>query len=79
MNITVIPIVIGTLGIILQGLVRGPGRVGNQTSQDHPNYSIVEVGQNTEKSPGDLKKLAITQPPVKDHQLPVKDHQLTLV
>ena len=23
-------------------------------SRDHPNYSIVEIAQNTEKSPGDL-------------------------
>ena len=39
------------------------------TSGDHPNYSIVENGQNTDKSPGDLKRLAVTQTPVKDHQL----------
>ena len=25
-------------------------------SADHPNYSIVDIEQNTEKSPGDLKK-----------------------
>ena len=39
------------------------------TSGDHPNYYIVENGQNTEKSPGDLRKLAVTQSPIKDHQL----------
>ena len=38
-------------------------------SGDHPNYSIVENGQNTEKSPGDLRRLSVTQTPVKDHQL----------
>ena len=27
---------------------------------DHPNYSIIENGHNTEKSPGDLKRLAVT-------------------
>ena len=27
------------------------------------------MGQNTEKSRGDLKRLAVTQTPVKDHQL----------
>ena len=26
-------------------------------SGDHPTYSIVEIGQNTEKSPGDLRRL----------------------
>ena len=38
-------------------------------SGDHPNYSIIEGGQNTEKSPRDLRRLAVTQSPVKDHQL----------
>ena len=33
---------------------KGIGRDRNRkTSRDHPNYSIVEIGQNTEKSPGD--------------------------
>ena len=36
---------------------------------DHPNYYIIEIGQNTEKSPGDLRKIAITQISEKDHQL----------
>ena len=30
---------------------------------------ITHGGQNIENSPGDLRKLAITQTPVKDHQL----------
>ena len=40
-------------------------------SGDHPNYNIIENGQNTEKSPGDLGRLAVTQTPVKNHQLKV--------
>ena len=41
---------------------KGTGRVGNQrTSRDYPNYSIIEIGQNTEKGPGDLRRLAVTQ------------------
>ena len=36
---------------------------------DHPNNSIIENVQNTEKSPGDLRRLAVIQSPVKDHQL----------
>ena len=39
------------------------------TNKYNPNYCIVEVGQNTEKSPEDLSRLAVSQPPVKDHQL----------
>ena len=56
----------------LQRLGKGAGRVGNwRMSQDHPNYSIVKIGQNIEKSPGELRKHAVTQISVKD--------QLTLV
>ena len=37
------------------GVWKGARRVGNWgTSRDHPNYSIIEIGQNTEKSPGNL-------------------------
>ena len=53
-----------------QRIIKGTGGLGNKgTSGDHPNYCIIEIGQNTEKSPGDLKRLAITQTPMKDHQL----------
>ena len=38
-------------------------------SGDHPNNSIIENGSNTEKSPGDLRRLAGTQTPGKNHQL----------
>ena len=38
------------------------GRLENKrTSRDHPDYIIIKIGQNTEKSPGDLRKLAVTQ------------------
>ena len=43
---------------------------GNQRkNRDHPDLSIGEIGQNTEKSPEDLRRLAVTQTSVKDHQL----------
>ena len=35
---------------------------------NHRNYCITETDQNTEKSPGNLRRLAVTQTPVKDHQ-----------
>ena len=38
-------------------------------SGDQPNNCITEIGQNTEKSPGDLRRLAVPQALVKDHQL----------
>ena len=59
MKVTIIPIVIGTLEELKK----------RKSSLGHPNYSIVKLGQNTEKSPGDLRRLAVTQTPVKDLQL----------
>ena len=48
----------------------GTGGLGNKrTSEDHPNYSIVEISQKTEKSPRDMRRLAVTQREVKSHQL----------
>ena len=38
----------------------GTGRLGNKMGGDHPNYSIGEIGQNTKKSHGDLRRLAVT-------------------
>ena len=54
----IILIVSGAFGIVTKGLlneledleIRG-------TSGDHPNYNIIENGQNTEESPGDLRRL----------------------
>ena len=46
------------------------GRVGNRkTNGDHENNSIVDIGQNNNKSPGDLSRFAVTQTLVKEHQL----------
>ena len=47
----------------------GTGDLGyTRTSGDYLNDSIIKIGQNTEKSPEDLRRLAVTQIPVKDHQ-----------
>ena len=60
---TLIPIVISAFG-------KGTGGLGNsRTIGDDPNYSIVKIGQNTEKSPGDLRILAVSQTPVRNHKL----------
>ena len=43
-----------------QRIGTGAGRLGNKSMRgDHPNYNIIEIGQNTEKSPGDLKRLIV--------------------
>ena len=64
MKVTIMPIVIGAL------VTKGPGGLGSwRTGRDYPNDSIAEDGQNTETSPGDLRRLVVTQTPVKNHQL----------
>ena len=40
------------------------GLEDKRTSGDHPNNSVVEIGQNIAKSPKDLKRLAVNQTPV---------------
>ena len=51
-------------------IIKETGEFGSWwTSGDHPNDSIIENGHNTETSPGDLMRLAVTQTPVKNHQL----------
>ena len=48
---------------------RHPRGVGNPwKSGDHQNY-IVEIGHNTERSPGDLIRLAIIPNSLRDHRL----------
>ena len=70
MKVTSIPIVVGALGTISQRIGKRSGRLRNQrTSKDHPDDSITKIVQNTEKSPVYLRRLAVTQPPVKNHQL----------
>ena len=51
---------------IPKGLIRGLEEleIGGRA-----NYGIVEVGQNTEKSPGNLKRFSVTQTTVKGYQL----------
>ena len=52
---------------------KGTGGLENSwTREDHQNCCIIEIGQNTEMSPGGLRRLAVTQAPVKDHQLTLK-------
>ena len=50
----VIPIIISTFGTALKAVEKGTGRIGNwRRNCDNHNYSIVEIEQNNEKSPGD--------------------------
>ena len=52
----------------------GPQRLGKKPEEsknqgknrDSPDYSIGEIGQNTQKSPGNLRRLVVTQTSVKN-------------
>ena len=59
----IIPFVIGAIFSVIKRLLKG------LEDLDHLNYSIIEKGQNIEKSAGDLRRVAVTQIPVKDRQL----------
>ena len=54
---TVIPVVDSALGTV------------PLKKRDYLYQGIVKMGQNTKKSPGDLRRLAVTQTPVKELQL----------
>ena len=46
------------------------GELGNKWASGHyPNFSIIKIGQNAEKSPGDLRRLVVTNNPMKNHRL----------
>ena len=49
---------------------KGTGKLGTKkASGDHPDYSILKSGQNIEKKPGDMGRLAVSQTLVENHQL----------
>ena len=50
-----------------QRLGKGTKRIGNRKKgRKHPNYTIVKNGQNTEKSPGGVGRLTVTQTPLNE-------------
>ena len=60
-KVTIIPIVIRTLGTVTKRIGKRTGGYGKKKmSGDHPNYNTVEISKNTEKSPGDLRRLAVS-------------------
>ena len=50
-----------------------PQKIGNETGRqenkgaggEHPYYSIIKIGLSTDKVPGDVRRLAVTQSAVK--------------
>ena len=59
-------IIVGALGSIIKGLLKGTGLLRNQMMGGD---SIIAIGQNTEVSPEDLRRVAVTQTPMSNHRL----------
>ena len=68
MKVTVIPMVNGTPGTVTKGLVQ---RLEDIDIRGHLKYSIVKIGQNTKRSPGDLRRLDVRQTPVEKQENPL--------
>ena len=68
-GVIVIPIIVGVLETVSKGSKKTGGTINQSKNRDHFKYSIVKISLNTEKCPGDLEGLAVTQIHVKDHQL----------
>ena len=66
MKVTMILIVIVVLGTVLKRLLTD---LEDLEIRDHPGYSIIKIGQNAQKSSGDLRRVAVSQTPLKNHQL----------
>ena len=65
MKETFIPIVIGALRTVAKGLV-----LGQEELEIRGRVEIIqtdEIVKKTEKSPGDLRRLVVSQTPLKDH------------
>ena len=52
---------------------RSEGLVNNKTSRDHPKYCIIKISQNTVESPRNLRRLAVSQTPVRNHHLTLEE------
>ena len=64
MKVTIIPIVIGAFGTVAKGLFKGL-----EDLEVGGGVDTIQTTAYTVKSPGDLRRLAVTQTPVKDDQL----------
>ena len=56
-KVSVVPNIVGALGTVTNGLIKGWRTLNKRSSGDIPNYNIIEIGQNIEKGPGDLRRL----------------------
>ena len=59
-------VAIDAFGTVPKSLER---KLEMRKNRSHIDTGIVEISKNTRKSPGDLKRIAVTQIPVKDNRL----------
>ena len=71
-RVTVMPFVVGAFGKVPKGLVRRLKGLKIGERAETSQTKNVKIDQNTEKCPGNLRRFAVTQ-------IPLKDHHLTLV
>ena len=65
MYMTVILITVGALGMVGRCYRKKTGGIVNQMKgRHHTDQNIVKIGENTEKSPGNLSRLTVIQTPV---------------
>ena len=67
MKMKFLPIIIGVIGTVTEGLLKELEDFELRVQVE--NYNTMEIGQNTVKGPGYLRRLAVTQGSVKDYQL----------
>ena len=61
-------------------LDKGTGRLGNKRiSGDHPDYSIIKIDKNTERSSRDVRRLAMTQTLVRSQLMTLEGKSLKRV
>ena len=66
----VITIVVGMLVTVPKRMEKETGGTGGQRKNwEYKDHSSVKISKNTEKGPGDLRRLAVTLTPAKNHQL----------
>ena len=66
MKLTFILIVIGAVGTVTKELLKGLEDMEIRRLVETIKTTVIEISQNTEKRPGDLRRFALTHTPVKD-------------
>ena len=73
MRVTIMPIVIGALVTVTKGLLKGLEDLEvRERMKTIQTTALLRSALNTQKSPGDLRRRAVTQTPMKDHQFTLK-------